>query len=199
MESTDAKALLAQHQDRDWRRKFCDVVDLMDLLKDCVIPDNYSAPEIYVTVIPLTEAGRELKSKLIRQEDVPAREAHLMCALTLGHEVLNVDIDKIDTDKLAQAISEQIREKKIRFPFLFGRALYDHFAERFEDEKTSFPTKRRSTFSMPFPQVFSSTVVSSSGRAVSGQQSIAGSCARAARSRPITAMIRCVASSTPLS
>ncbi|MBD8219621.1 hypothetical protein IFU40_13360 [Microbacterium sp. CFBP 13617] len=135
VEEVDAKALLAKHADPSWRRRFCDVVDLTDLLSDCIIPDSYSAPESFVSAIVLSDAGRELKSKLIRQEEVPAREAHLMCALTLGHDRLFVDIGKTDPEEVAAAISDQITDGKIRFPFLFANHLYDFFADRYEDEK----------------------------------------------------------------
>ncbi|NEN07638.1 hypothetical protein G3T36_17420 [Diaminobutyricibacter tongyongensis] len=135
MAGTSAEELLAANTDETWRSAFADVVDLMDLLKDCVIQDKYSVPNALTDRIALTEPGREMKSRLIRQEEVPGLEAHLMCALTLGHEDLFIDVANTDIDRLSEAISDQIVARKIRFPFIFGRELYDYFAGVFEDEK----------------------------------------------------------------
>lgn len=135
MTGTSAKELLAANEDVAWRRSFVDVVNLMDLLKDSIIADSYAVPSAITTAIALTEAGREMKSKLIRQEDVAGLEAHLMCAITLGHDTLFVDVTATKLDGLIAAISSQIVAGKIRFPFLYGRQLYDYFADQFEDQK----------------------------------------------------------------
>jgi hypothetical protein len=45
--------LLAQYQDQDWRRRFYDLVDLVDVLRDCIIADGYTAPESVVAAITL--------------------------------------------------------------------------------------------------------------------------------------------------
>lgn len=135
MTGATAKELLAQNEDAAWRRAFVDVVNLMDLLKDCIIPDNYSVPSAITSAIALTDVGRDIKSKLIRQEEVPSLEAHLMCALTLGHDQLFVDVAGTNVDDLREAISVQVLAGKIRFPFLYGRELYDYVADQFDDQK----------------------------------------------------------------
>ncbi|GAB3396185.1 hypothetical protein GCM10027568_29820 [Humibacter soli] len=135
MAGTTAKTLLEIHKDPEWRQRFIEVVDLMDLLADCIIPDKYSVTSAVTTSIALTDAGRDMKGRLIRQEEVPGLEAHLMCALTLGHDQLFVDVANTDISKLVSAISDQIAAGKVRFPFLFGNDLYDYFAATFEVEK----------------------------------------------------------------
>jgi hypothetical protein len=130
-----AEDLLAANTDTAWRTAFADIVDLMDLLKDCLIQDKYAVPNALTDGIALTDAGREMKSRLIRQEDVPGLEAHLMCGLTLGHDDLFIDVKSTDIERLSDAVSDQIVTGKIRFPFIFGRDLYDYFASTFDDEK----------------------------------------------------------------
>jgi hypothetical protein len=137
MAGTSAKELLATHDDSEWRQRYADIVDLMDLLRDCIIGDDYAVPDAMNTIIALTDAGRDLKSRLIRQESVPGKVAHLLCALTLGHDKLFVDVMETDVDGLVKLISQQIIAGEIRFPFLYGRQLYDFFATEFDDEKGS--------------------------------------------------------------
>lgn len=135
MPGTSAKQLFEAHTDSEWRLRFSDLVDLMDLLRDCLIKDTYSVPDSMNAAIALSEPGAEMKSRLIRKESVGAKEAHLMCALTLGHDSLFLDVEHADIDQLVKSISLQIEQDEIRFPLLYGRALYDAFAEAFEDEK----------------------------------------------------------------
>jgi hypothetical protein len=58
-----------------------------------------------------------------------------MCALTLGHDELFVDIDATDPKALSASIGRQLRDGIIRFPFIYSRDLYDVFADLFEEEK----------------------------------------------------------------
>ncbi len=135
-----AEELLARHTEKDWRRKFVDVSDLLDVLRDCIIDDDYAVPDDLKEALPLSARGNEIKSRLIRREQVPAKEAHLMCALTLGHDELLVDIHGIEVDALQASISRQILDREIRFPLVFGRAFYDAYASLFDEEKVLVST-----------------------------------------------------------
>ncbi|KQY21452.1 hypothetical protein ASD16_19435 [Cellulomonas sp. Root485] len=60
-----------------------------------------------------------------------------MCALSIGHADLFIDVAKTDPTKLAEAVHREIADGRIIFPFIFGRDLYDQYAEIFDDEKDS--------------------------------------------------------------
>lgn len=140
-----ATELLQVYNDEGWLKRFTDFSDLMEMLQDCIIEDNYAVPEDLNEALPLSAAGRELKTRLITKEAVPAKEAHLMCALSVGNEDLHVDIEQIDIEALRVVISGQITTKRVRFPLIFGRHLYDAYADEHEDEKdflSSEETKR---------------------------------------------------------
>lgn len=141
MSGTTATQLLEEYVDPSWRSKFVDITDLIEVLNDCIISNDYQIPDDLYKSIALTQAGSDLKSRLIRKEEVSAKEAHLMCALTVGHNQLYVDIDGTDIDALCESISSQILKNRIRFPFIFGRFLYDAFASMFEEEKDSLTSE----------------------------------------------------------
>jgi hypothetical protein len=133
--SRSVEELDAEYVDPDWRAKFVAFTDLMELLGDCTISDTYVIADELNAAIRLSEAGQAVQDKLTRKEKVNAKDARLMCALTLGHDELLVDIDGMDIDKLAEAIHLGIQERTIRFPFIYGRTLYDAYADLFEGEK----------------------------------------------------------------
>lgn len=93
MAGRSVEELSATLVDPDWRRKFAEFTDLMELLGDCIIADAYVVPDDLNAAIRLTEAGQSMMDRLTRKHNVNAKDARLMCALTLGHVDLYVDID----------------------------------------------------------------------------------------------------------
>ncbi|CAN02987.1 hypothetical protein [Clavibacter michiganensis] len=130
-----AKELLEQHPDTQWRRKFVDITNLLQILADCIISDDYSIADELNSAVALSPKGISLKDRLIRRDEIPVKEAHLMCALTVGHKDIFIDIDATDVDQLRDAINKQLLERRIRFPYSQGRTLYDSYGALFEDEK----------------------------------------------------------------
>ncbi|MBA0048883.1 hypothetical protein [Mycobacterium sp. NPDC050853] len=126
--------LKVDYPDVDWREKFIEFCGLMEALADCIISDNYVVSDELNAAIKLSEAGNKLMGRLLRQK-VNAKDARLMCALTLGHDEIFVDIDATDIIKLSEAIDAGIKKGAIRFPFIYGREFYDTYAEMFDDER----------------------------------------------------------------
>ncbi len=135
MPHRNVEELKAAYPDSAWRGRFVEICDLMDLLGGCVIADSYTISDDLRNAITLSAAGVALRDKLVTKEGVAAKEAKLMCALSLGHDELFIDIEKTDPDELARAISKEVLEGRIQLPFVFGPELYDRYAELFEDEK----------------------------------------------------------------
>lgn len=140
MSGLTATQLLARYESTEWRRNFVDACDLMQVLGDCLISDDYTITDALNEALPLTTEGNDLKGRLIRREEVPAKEAHLMTALTIGHAELLLDVERIDFEALVRVISRQIRDRRLRFPLVFGRSLYDAYADTFDEEKDFLST-----------------------------------------------------------
>lgn len=126
-----ARALPNQPQ----RERFVEFVDLMRVLADCVIANDYTISDELNSAIHLAPAGDQVFTKAVtaRADKIPPKEARLLCALAIGQEDLFIDLEKTDLTALAAAISEQIRKGEIRFPYEFGRKSYDVYAEMFEE------------------------------------------------------------------
>ncbi|TBN56017.1 hypothetical protein EYE40_00610 [Glaciihabitans arcticus] len=130
-----AKELATQYADPAWRERYSKISDLLQILGDCIIPNDYAVSGDINSALALSAEGAKMKDRLIRKEHIPAMEAHLMCALTFGHKELFIDVELTDVEKLASAISSQLVERKIRFPYSYGRDIYDAYSVLFEDEK----------------------------------------------------------------
>ncbi len=132
-----AEQLAEKFPDRDWQNRYVQIMDILDLLHECVIGHDYTIPDAMSEAIHLTEEGGKLFDKLVRKEKINPKEARLIVALTVGHRELFIDVLATDLEALIESVSRQIRDKRIRLPFVHGRLLYDSFAELFPTEKDS--------------------------------------------------------------
>ena len=125
--------LAERYSDPDWRRRFLDASRLGELLAGSILREKYKIPDELVGTVQLTEFGNKVLQKLVTKNDVPAKEARLLCFLRLVHREPLVDVDRTDLDELRRIIDRQIRGRDLLFPFVLGRELYDRAAELYED------------------------------------------------------------------
>lgn len=127
---------------------------LTDLLVNSIILDDYSPTEELSNAIVLSELGNRATRKISLeasnlgpQSGRPrsrsaagsgqarryTREARLMCLLELGNGEPLIDVEAIDIDKLAKAISDEVKAKRIVHPNIYGPALYERADDLFVD------------------------------------------------------------------
>ena len=133
--SRSVEELKNAYDDNDWRARYVKFMNLVEILRDCIIADDYVVPDEFNSAIKLTEAGNIVLNHLSRKDKVNPKDARLMCALTIGHDDLFIDIDATDITELATAIDKELKNATIRFPYTWGRELYDAYSDLYEDEK----------------------------------------------------------------
>ncbi len=151
MAHRDVAQLKLDYPDRDWQARYARILDLIEILGDCIISDTYTISDALNDSVFLTPAGASIRDKLVTKSDVNAKDAKLMCALTVGHTELFIDVDKTDPARLANAVGAEFEKKRIRFPFIFGRALYDRYSEMHDDEKQSLTNEETLQLIDPLP------------------------------------------------
>lgn len=142
--------LAAEHPDEHWRQRLVRLVFLSDFLNQCYIDVDYRIPDELNAAVAPSEVGQRIVTNAVRRpafveakrhnSNVGAKEARLHTLLELYHEDLLIDVEKSEIEALERAINAEIRAKKIRFPFIFGRTLYDRAADLFEEEKERLTT-----------------------------------------------------------
>ncbi len=128
--------LAAQYTDAGWRTKYLRLVDVVTLLRHCIIASSFKIPDRMNSAIRLTEYGARLQSDLTTKHDVPAKEARMMCLLEIAHDEPIVDLDRTNLDLLIEEISLGIQKGAIRYPFMYGGYLYRRAAEIFPDRRS---------------------------------------------------------------
>lgn len=132
----DRAALARDYTDPAWRERFLELLAIVELLSHCVIEGNFKVSDELNRSIVLSEAGKKVRDQLITKETVDAKDANLLCLLGLVHVEPLVDIAAIDVDRIIGAISTYILDGRIKFPFIFGRALYDGATALIPEERS---------------------------------------------------------------
>lgn len=127
--------LSAKYPDEPWREKLLDLLSLVAVLRGCIIDNSYRPSEELNAAIVLSDVGTRVRTQLTTKEKVNAKDANVLALLGLVHIEPLVDIEKIDLEQLANAISLEIESGALRFPLVFGRALYDRAADLFHEER----------------------------------------------------------------
>jgi hypothetical protein len=118
-----------------WREGFLKILDIASILRKSIITRDYRIPDEANNAIHLTQAGSDIAQALARKNEVPYKEAKLMCLLVTAYRDLLVDVERTNYLVLVDVISDQIKSGEIKHPFVFGRELYDKAADLFPDER----------------------------------------------------------------
>lgn len=107
------------------------------LWKNAVYSKDYIADDLWLSAPVLTSAGKELETALIETGDY-ARSADFYLALfcTFAHHELFFDSDETDICAINNLLEREIHQEKIRYPFRFGRKLYDRFNDVHQSNRT---------------------------------------------------------------
>lgn len=103
------------------------------LLEQCLIKDDYKAPELLSQSIVLSEEGNIL-GKILQEKfpDVSESEIKLAIFVKLFYHDLFIDLEKTNLTEIENAISQDIANEKIKYPWVFDKLLYDRFFENFQ-------------------------------------------------------------------
>lgn len=124
MQPLTKEELSSAYADETTREKIFRLTMLSDLFRYCLIFNNYKPPSYLTEAIKLTPYGNEKVQNFARKR-IPIPESRMFCFLEFSWIDLLIDVQATDVDRLQEAISRQIKERSIYYPFIFGRDLYD--------------------------------------------------------------------------
>jgi hypothetical protein len=134
--------LSAKHPDTAWRKRFIDTLDLITLLRHCIIDARYKVSDAMNNSIVLSDYGASIQRKLNQRENsVNPKDARLACFLEIAHDEPMMNVEKTNIEALRNEVSRQIREGLIKYPLVFGRELYDRAADMFPDMRARLNPK----------------------------------------------------------
>lgn len=114
------------------RIKLTELLAIKTLLSRCVIDHNYRLSDDWISPLRFTPLGEKTINECMQHyRRLKPNDAKMAVFLRLGCiEGMFVDIST-DIESFRQQISREVRQGRIRFPYIFGRELHDTAAELF--------------------------------------------------------------------
>ncbi|GHJ10591.1 hypothetical protein TPA0907_49580 [Micromonospora humidisoli] len=123
-EPMTADELAEMYPSDQFRKALSDLLDVQFLLAECKIRSSYKITKNMYDTLHLTAAGERMVQAFLRR-GIKYPDAKFTCLLRMLANELLVDPIQTDTQRLVELISDQIRDATIRFPYTYGRLLYD--------------------------------------------------------------------------
>jgi hypothetical protein len=104
-------------------------------LEKCILSKNYKPSPLYSEVICLSPKGEEIIKRITHKMDSEKNNviSELKLASLLSSLEL-IDINRMDVYKFLNIVHEEVKTKKLLFPYVFGRELYDKFFMLFNND-----------------------------------------------------------------
>lgn len=102
---------------------------IASFLDDCIVESKYKPPPALTSTLRLTPRGKQLANH-VKGDGIGLPEAQLAAFLTIwaGNDLL-IDHNDLDLNRLRDHVSLEIRRRKIKYPWVYGRKLYDAVAD----------------------------------------------------------------------
>ncbi|KDN56532.1 hypothetical protein [Flavobacterium seoulense] len=116
--------------------KFSSLFSIKLLLGRCIIDEKYELNPEFNDLIILTKSGQKIFDTIIKKKisvDKP-QNIKLVIFLEFYHHDLFIDIEKININSIEIILDKEIKSKKIRYPWIYGRTLYDKYFKIFSNQ-----------------------------------------------------------------
>lgn len=119
------------------RQAVADLWALHYFLEFGVFDSHYNTDDVWADIIAVSPKGEELIESA--HESLASFGRPDICLATFGlfyHHDLLIDYDGTDINRVRERIDLESRSDSIKWPYLFGRLLYDRFNDTVESDRT---------------------------------------------------------------
>ncbi|MFC6608509.1 hypothetical protein ACFQFC_15810 [Amorphoplanes digitatis] len=125
--------LLDRYSSAEFRTALRRLLDVRHLAEHCIITSKYKITQPMYDPVALTAEGQRIVEKMVKR-GIPYPRARFICLLEPLQADLLVDPLATDINRLVEVLSKQVAssssvkqsdEQVIRYPFTYGRLLYD--------------------------------------------------------------------------
>lgn len=130
--------LLKKYQDKNFQENFVKLFTLSYYFGCAILNKTFVLTEEFEEYIVLTAEGESLFKKIKKKKNKNKENYSIKFSifLTFYHEELFIDVLKTNYIAIEQKLNQYILSKDIKFPWIYGRLLYDKYFEEFEGEDT---------------------------------------------------------------
>lgn len=119
--------------DEESRKKFVELYGLVRLLGGCIISDRYKIPVSLVNAVRLPDLGEQVFNQLLPQNSQNTIDLKMAVFLqALCSEGLLMSLAS-DPEAIRSAVAKEVRDRKILFPWIYGRELHDAWLQKWPE------------------------------------------------------------------
>jgi hypothetical protein len=146
MKIAKEKILKKYKSNPEFIEKFSSLFSIKLLLDRCIIDEKYVVDKKFDELIILSKSGEKIYNSLISKKISISKPEDIKLAIFLEfyHYDLLVDIEKIDLNLIENILNEEIKSKKIKYPWIYGRTLYNKYYYDFTSQ-SDFLNKKETT------------------------------------------------------
>lgn len=126
----DGKSLTA-------RDALVEATGIANLLEGSIIAPTYKVSDAMVAATPLTQLGEQVVADTLKNNARLRRnEVHLATFLAVGSPKGLLISDDVNASTLRRTIDTEMKAKRLRFAFIYGRTAHDLVVQRFPEKPT---------------------------------------------------------------
>lgn len=143
------KILDKEFESEEHRSKFIHIYSLSVLCNNCILSDSYIPSSVFKNAIELTPEGLILFDMLKRTiEDIQESEIIFSIFMQFGNSKPFIDIFKTKSEQIIAELKNAIINGDIRFPWIYGRELYNKYNNLMQDNKENDELLYNETFDL---------------------------------------------------
>jgi hypothetical protein len=132
MEQMNVEQLLHTYTDHSFQEAFARLYSLSLFFQRALVPEDYTPPKTIPEHVSLTAYGESWLERIRSEfEAISEVEARFALLSVFNHAELFIDIFRSHHNDLIQILSSEILGERFRFPWVYGRELYDRFFDEF--------------------------------------------------------------------
>ncbi|HCX89684.1 MAG TPA: hypothetical protein DHT43_04015 [Deltaproteobacteria bacterium] len=124
--------LKEKYTDPEFQKTFAEIFTLHWFLERCLVSSEYKIPNAFGDAISLTSTGKEWVPRIeAAVRDISLPEIKLVLFIKFFHHELFVDVNTTNPEAIRKVLDAEIVGGRIRYPWVYGRLLYDRFFDMF--------------------------------------------------------------------
>lgn len=121
-----------EYTDPQFQKAFRELFTLHLFLGGCLVSPEYKPPDTFGNAISLSSTGKQWVSRIrAAVKNISLLEINLALFVVFFHHELFIDLTTTNPETIRKALDDEILGGRIRYPWVYGRFLYDRFFDMF--------------------------------------------------------------------
>jgi hypothetical protein len=138
--------LSRKHKDPVFIQRFLELFAISEFYAACIPAPEFTGSDVFAKAVIPTPTGKRRVDILTSELKISEADARLALLLSPYHSEIEVNLDQTDFESLWGQLTADILGERIRYPWIYGRLLYDRFFDLFPSTTNSLGYKETAAY-----------------------------------------------------